>query len=62
MPGEGVGPHILLALVTSVVSSQLTREGRYLPGLTADSLLEDILVEAAFLATVQTIKIRSIVT
>lgn len=51
LPGEGVGPHILLALVTSVVSTQLTREGRCLPGLTADSLLEDILVETAFLAT-----------
>lgn len=51
LPGEDVGPHILLALVTSVVSTQLTREGKCLPGLTADSLLEDILVETAFLAT-----------
>ena len=51
LPEEGVGLHIPLALVTSLVSTQLTKEGRCLPGLTADSLLEDILDEAAFLAT-----------
>ena len=51
LPEEVVGLHIPLALVTSLVSTQLTKEGRCLPGLTADSLLEDILDEAAFLAT-----------